>query len=296
MAVDDEEPQLSSLEPSYPYQNQAPELPDFKNLEARAYREAKGIARSSQTLATRLERLAPVLIKMQEILSERGTLHKFYKAQNLPPWEIWATDFVKNTGIEASWATIKRAMSAFSLKRAGSLRSKQAIPAAKLQMASICSATLAGLEIAKALESDTDYASALTHIRETGVTRDTVVRALKRLGIKDVQELSEDDRAAWSESETGSGTYRQRLENPTNIGNYRPGAWSQITGLADLTIGPALRDVLTLDDPVLQSECFEKIVSHLARKWVPFDSNLGEMELSVTFVRRPQPKLASRAA
>ena len=70
----------------------------------------------------------------------------------------------------------------------------------------------------------------------------------------------------------------------------------QINELADRTVGPAMRVVFNVEDPKLQVAGFENFVSHLARAWVPFDSNLGSMEFSVTFVPKPKPQLNQRKA
>ncbi len=291
MTIDDEKFQLSSSEPSFNSQNPEPVLPEFQVLEASAYREAKGIARSSKTLAVRLERLAPMLTQLQEILSVRGRLHHLYRDQNLMPWEDWAIKYVTDTGIDASWASIKRAMSAYQMRNSGTLRSTKAVPTSKLDMQRICYAALAALELADALELERDCDDALTHLRGSGITKDIILKALKRFGVKEVQQSAVNDQATSYDS--GSDSHSRRRDTPTNFGNFRPGAWSQITDLADRAMGPAMRAVLNLDDPMLQIECFKKIVSHLARGWVPFDSNLGTIDLSIRFVPKPSPNALS---
>jgi hypothetical protein len=288
-----DEDQLGSNEPSW--DEQQPEvLLDVKVLQASAYREARCIARSTKTLAARLERLAPLLVLLQDILSERGRLHRYYKDQKLPRWEDWARTFVAESGIDASWATIKRAMSKYAWQRMGTLRTQKAVPSAKLRMQSICYVALVGLELLHALENNLDFDEALTQLHESGVTKDIILAALKQLGIKQAPEFTKTKTTRSSEFEFRSSL--PRWDTSPNTGNFNPGAWSQIADLVDRTVGPEMRNVLNLEDSELQIQCFEKIVSHLARKWIPFNSTFGTMELSIRFVPKPKPKLALRAA
>lgn len=269
-------------------------LARFDELDKMAIKEAKSVQRTHQTLQDQLAQLAPLLLEIQAILSQRGALHKMFTGLELPTWVQWAKQFVESSGIEASWATIKRAMNACQGRSAPALRSEKAVPSNKLQMQNICHAALCALEIEGALRAGCNPEVALAHLRETGTSKAAIKEALKRLGVKEVLEFTTDSEAA--SSEFGCGLESRRRDTVPDIASFRPGAWSQITNLVDQVMGPALHTVLTLEDPTLQMENLEKIFSHIARAWVPFDSNLGTIELSIKFLPTPKPKLALRAA
>jgi hypothetical protein len=287
--VQDGNPELGSDELSCTADDPEHLLPNFRTLEASVYKEANGIARSSKTLAARLERLAPLLVKVQEILSERGRLHHLYRGQDLPPWADWARKFVAKTGIFASWPTIKRAMKAFDYKGLETVHARSAVSTAKLQMQAVCYFALSGLELADALSGEQDYGDSLDKMLESGMTRDSIVQVLKRLGVKDVPKSSL--RQSKSSREFGSAPDRG-IRNATIIhDSCRPGAWGPATELIDQTFGPALRTVVSVGDPKLQEQLFFNIVSHMAKKWIPLNTNLYDMEIQIQFRTKAKPAL-----
>ncbi len=83
----------------------------------------------------------------------------------------------------------------------------------------------------------------------------------------------------------------QFREPPADGSDIRPGGYSQVESLLDRAVGPASRVALNVDDPTLQVAGFERIVSYWARKYLPFNSNLGTMEFTVRFVPKEQPNL-----
>jgi hypothetical protein len=224
---------------------------------------------------------------MQEILSHKSALHYRFAGLNLPTFTDWAKSFVAEAGIQASWSTIKLAMN--PSRKSPSLRSENHIPASKLRSQRVGYAALAGMELADALDRAQDPEDALGRLRAAGASREDILGLLKRAGVKDLPKFT----AAGSTpaSYFYSRSDSQFREVPTDVTDVRPGSYSQVEIVLDREVGPASRRALNVEDPALQIAGFERLISYWARKWLPFNSNLGTMELSIRFVPKTKPEL-----
>jgi hypothetical protein len=265
----------------------------LKTLNDRALAEAakvrtanQQVRQAEQTLASQIKALVPMLREMQSILSQKSVLHYRFAELNLPTFTDWAKAFVAEAGIQASWSTIKLAMD--PRRESPSLRSENHIPATKLQAQRVGYAALAGTELADALVSDRDPEDALGRLRSAGASRQDILDLLRRAGVKDAAKFSSSSTAT---NDLYSRSDSQYEESPVGGSDIRPGSYSQVENLLDRAVGPASRVALNVDDPTLQVAGFERIVSYWARKWLPFNSNLGTMEFTVRFVPKAKPEL-----
>jgi hypothetical protein len=253
----------------------------------------EGVSKAKRNLAIQLQALAPVLCEMQGILSHKSALHYQFAGLNLPTFTDWAKAFVAKAGIQASWSSIKLAMDPRN-RKSPSLRSEGHIPATKLQAQRVGFAALAATELADALERDRGYGDALGRLRAAGASKADILAVLKRAGLKDISEFTATASTAQSDPYLHSTTARE--EEAADGSNIRPGGYSQVEALLDRVVGPASRIALNIDDPTLQVAGFERIVSYWARKYLPFNTNLGTMEFTVRFVPRAKPELRREPA
>ena len=252
----------------------------------------EGVYQAKQTLARQLQALVPVLREMQEILSHKSILHYRFADLDLPTFTEWANRFVAMAGIQASWSTIKAAMN--PNRKSPSHRSEGHIPASKLQTQRVGYAALAGIELADSLVHSQDCDDALGRMRAAAASKADVLAVLKRAGVKDTSEFIATNSTV--ESEMYFHSESQLGEDPAEGSNVRPGGFSQLESLIDRAVGPAFHAAFNLDDPALQASGFERLASYVARKWVPFDANLGTMEFTVRFVPKEKPNLRREPA
>lgn len=269
-------------------------LKKIESLRARALEEAaklnladEGLRRAKQTLDSQLLTLVPMLREMQSILSQKSVLHYRFVDLDLPSFTDWAKAFVSDAGIQASWATIKRAMDPH--RKSPALRSEGHIPASKLQSQRVGFAALAGTELADALDRGQDYEDALEQLRAAGASKEDILAVLKRAGIKEMPKFNA--AASTTTKRWNPRSDSQFCETTSDVTDVRPGGYSQVESLLDLEVGPASRRALNVEDPALQVAGFERLISYWARKWLPFNANLGTMEFTVRFVPKKQPNL-----
>lgn len=269
-------------------------LAKIESLKARALEEAaklniadEGLRRAKQTLDSQLLTLVPMLREMQSILSQKSVLHYRFADLDLPSFTDWAKDFVSEAGIQASWSTIKRAMDPHH--KSPSLRSEGHVPATKLQAQRVGYAALAGIELADALDWGQATEDAIGRVRASGATKADTLALLKRAGVKGEIEVTAAGSTAAQNSYPRFDS--QICESPSDVTDVRPGGFSQVEELLDRVVGPASRIALNIDDSALQIAGFERLISYWARKWLPFNSNLGTMELSIRFVPKAKPEL-----
>ena len=242
---------------------------------------------AKETLANQLKALVPMLREMQEVLSHKSVLHYQFKGLNLPTFTEWAQSFVADAGIQASWSTIKAAMN--PNRESAALRSENQIPTSKLQTQRVAFAALAAMELADAFVHDRAPDNALERLGAAGASKADALAVLKRAGVKDTSEFTA---ATSSAANTSYFHFESQLREDSDGGSkVRPGGFSQLESLLDCVVGPAFHVAFNLDDPDLQAKGFERLVSYLARKWVPFNANLGTMELTVRFAPKEQPNL-----
>lgn len=279
--IDEDDPKPGTDNPS---DAESPEqlIEQYQNLNKDICQEIKNIRQSSETLAAQLTRVCPLLVQMQSLLSQRGKLHRQCKKLGLPSWEEWQYNFVRQSGIEASLSTVKRAMQRFHFGSSAALRTAQSVPAKTLDARRACYAALVALEVAEAFEAGRNLDGLIAKLREMNITKGSMITLLQKLGVKEVPQSS----GAPADSEPVQ--YQQPA--PSSAGPCRPGAWSQWAEKVDSMLGPDLRTTLTTD-PDLQIKTLESIYKHLAQKWTPYNPDLMEMEIEVRYVVKPNPKL-----
>jgi hypothetical protein len=260
-------------------------------VQASAYQLGNEIALCGKAMAEKLKSLAPLLARVNDLLGQRGLAHKLYKGQELPSWEQWALEFMETTKLHVSFSTIKRAIRKyrFEHQEPATIHSQKLISSKNIETQQMCFAALAALEIADARSAGRNFEGALVRLRETGVTRNSILRLLKKLGVNEVPEdfVLYQDLGNVLDSDLATETPAQSID----LDSLKPGSWTQGADIADRTLGPALKMILAIENPELRIQCLEKIVVHIIQKWVSIDANLGHLEIKFNYLAKPRPAL-----